>query len=559
MGGAVPRSLTAARGGESVELITQGNARSLFTGTNPFRDVGSFGVVCFCSAIRRAFMHCLPFVCVVAGCRSISVDHRSVVEYHDEVPCSVRYALVVDHLSSSSRGPDELVAMSASTAHREVQVRAVERTWDEVHRERFIALAGVHADYSLRYDLILEPVLGAAALLSSPVILLASLLPLSEPGDPPTIFQKSGGGLGVLAGFTLGMLPFVSYDGYGREETIRDDFQSIELEPATHSSAVMPDSIKGQRVDWSLRLSDGREVSAGNVCWPGPIVLPWCELVLQNPKAREFHIALTSSAMSVSGALSARLPVDLVSAVRRQWPDAASAPPMNARIQSVALVDGEGRHCAALRAGTSALVRIVADNTASGSPNAYAVTPVVMTTSDMIRVHSANTCESLAPGATTHLEIELSSPLYAPDADVPVRFALKDVFGRTSAPFDSQLRIVQADLPALQVFLVTAREPLRANSSNVLDVVIRNRGRAPASDVTVSLRDLPAGWSSRSEARHAGELAAGERWTTAMPIRVGETSGEVSITVMVSESLGVETVPRKVAIHVLAPPSMSRQ
>lgn len=487
---------------------------------------------------------------VAPGCRTVStLDKRSVHERTDE-SAPVRYELVVDRFVTRPRGVDEEVDIVVDKARRYVSAIVVEEEWREIQRDRVIAVAGVHPEYSFEYDVAWEPLMGFAAVALSPALLAIALLPGDEGENAPGVITRLWNATVGIGGIALGAIPLMNMQADAVRETNRTNRTKRETGVRTNATYVSTASVQGADIDWRLVNSAGNQVSAGRVRWPQPIVLPWTEVVLREPRNRQFNLLIASTNVMLTGVDRCALAVDVMAAVRRRWVSFKDAPLFQAGVSSVSWVDAGGNQLTGRIAGSTAYLRIVATNPLAASAASYGIVPVIEGERGRIPAKIQKTTDVLEPGSAEALYAQVSADALSKNDGHPLGITVEDYLGRRSAAYSVALPAEYKSRAELQVFLVEPCEPLRVNSTNCLSIVIRNKGRAPAAGVDVKIVDPPEGWTILSGFRLAKAVNVGERITATVPVLVGRTSGSISLTVRVSEYGGGGAVARSISLWV---------
>lgn len=490
--------------------------------------------------------------CCTIGCSTISTRRESTIKEGRDIPGTERYGIHITNVVQTAEGLSEKLVLKSDGATRRVDVERFEESWDMVERARYLSVAGVNADYSFSNDLIVDPIWGGLMALVSPIILIPTLMLPTEPGFP-TYSERLVLVSRWIGTAVIGILPFINPCGDidGVRETIRANDNRRRIEPSTRIETTRPDELSGKAVAWKIQLENGKEIGKGRIKWPEAIDIPLCKWVLANPAEHAFKLALASDTLDVSGAVDSSISFDLRDVVRRQWPDSTDAPQVRMSVESATLVGDDGKALAVLRAGTSTRIRVTVKNQLKESAPAYDIKPVLNFGSDLVQTKGESHVGLLRPGETSTCDVQLFAPAFAAGSEVQCRLGLIDLVGRRSPEVTIPLSIGRSERPALQIFLVTPMLSPKANSTNEITVVVRNRGQVPATRVMVDIRHLPPGCIVVGAPPVLDLIAANGQTSVAIPVRIGNISGRFQVNVEVSDSSDMDPIERQIFITIM--------
>lgn len=486
------------------------------------------------------------------GCATVSRQRNVITEEGAEIPGTSSFALRIGGVSSVASGTNETVFIKSDRIARKYDVERFETVEEVVERKRFLSVAGVHPEYSVGNDLLFDPIMGTIMAFCSPVILPLIIIP--APGAPSsadshtTYGQQVWHGVAWIGSGIIGILPLVCYDFGGVSETSTSRHHGRSADPGHKEVSVPSDAICGQIIDWRVSLDNGAKVGEGEMRWPDPIQLPYCDWVLQHPEAKELQLTLASKTIALTGNAQLSIPANLLDAVKRRWPDTERAPRVRANVLSTSLIGDDGKPLTVLRAGKSASLRVFVRNEASGSADTFAIKPIVSTSSDALQLKESGQIGVLRCGQTASLDIHLFAPLGTKDETTELRVRLVDVLQRECATTMTPLIIRHADVPELWIRTATLWPMPTGSSTHEIDLHIENRGSAPANNVRIELEKLPRGLTILEHPAPIASIPSNQGVHTRVPVRLSNSQGPVSLTVRASESLGLDPAQRHLTV-----------
>lgn len=465
----------------------------------------------------------LGLVCLVSGCTTIRSTPGFEVVEGKEIRGSERFELAIRGIDSRPDGSRQQIRIQPDTIARTYDVEKWRKTWRDVERDRYLAVAGVHDNYDPGIDLIVDPFIAAVCAV---FWLPSAVVALEDGGD---MFKAFSAGV-------VSILPFMNMEKV-RETVVLDAEQRL-VAPTNKRETVTSDRIQGRRIDWELSRA-GETVARNRVRWPEPLALDWCEWVLDQPAQTNFVLTLTSDELVVSGETRFRIGADLTDAVRRRWPDAADRPKLNVT-PAIRLLDDKKRPVDRLRAGDPGYLEIEARNGLLG-PTAYGLTTDLQTQGDVeLAADPVAAIPFVSARDTRTILVPLRIHLQAPDGTCRVQATLADVFGRKTAPATLSFPVVHRDLPDVQVFTAVI-EP-NESGTHALVITLRNAGAGTAEEVRVSLTGLPPGLSATRRDAVLPSIDSMERAAVTLPVSLSTDQVELPIQLEITERLGLPPV-----------------
>ncbi len=471
------------------------------------------------------------------GCSTIQTTSRHEVNEGKEIKGTEQFELRIARLTEKPLNQQQKVLLEPEAVIRTYQVEQWRKSWNEVTRKRRLAVIGVHNDYNFGMDVFGDIFIGAFGAVFSPIALLMS------PDD-------NGEALVACLSATLGILPFVSGISKGVvTETVDLDIEERLVKPVTKTEEVPSTRINNTRLDWTVLRPGVSDAETGRIRWPEPILLPWCDWVLDQPDKRIFNLTVSSEDITVSGQTKIRMEANLNDVVLRQWPNPVNRPKLGLSLSSV-LLDSAGKPLNKLRAGSQAILRLHLKNGVF-SPAAYALTPQITALSGPeLRWGSPPVVDYVPARDSKSVDVPIQLPLDAPDGIIKLNLQCLDLFNRLTEPTVVELACAHTDLPQLQIFTTTI-EPSEDGSGRLLKVTLRNSGQGPADQVRVRLEQLPPGMRCDQAEQVVEHLDARARGTAIFPIVFTADAVEAPVTLRITESLGLAPVVATVKAAVL--------
>lgn len=420
----------------------------------------------------------LAMAIMTSGCITKRTTAKSNEYEGPEIRGTERFELQVKEFQRKTAGKNEEIRLVPEHIKRHYKVEKWRKNWNEVHRDRFLAVAGVHDNYNAAADLFVDPF--AAALLGgimTPIGVLAMMT-----GFGTDLFVHGCSAL-------VSILPLVRYDEV--KETVDLNIRERQLVPVAKTDDLPSRLINGKRIDWEAIRADGRREDSGRVAWPDPIMLPWCLWVLDDPLVSNYLVKVSSRDVELKGVKQDRLDVDLRDAINRQWPAPKDRPGLRASIKKATWRDKDGREVFALSAGSNLRLEVEVSNPLFSSDAYYLQIKPVVTGGPALEWGAASTITWLDSFSSQSLMIPVRIPLDTPTATTRISLGGTDVFGRSMDPLIVEASCVRTDLPELSIFSAVirpVREDDRLNGHDyVMEVVVRNRGDGEAREVSVQV------------------------------------------------------------------------
>lgn len=490
-----------------------------------------------------------------SGCTTV-ISSRKMSERNEgpEIKGSEQFELKVGRLQRQALGVEEQVGVNLDECFRNYQVEYWERTWDRVHRKRYIAFAGKDSSYSVGADLFVDPIVGAIV---GPLGTLLGTTTIASDGGE---MLRRG-----ISGFLI-ILPFMnvplSPDFWG-ENSVNEEFEIEEtvdlnerrrrLDPVSKHDVVGDSSIAGMELRWEVLRPDGSRRGRGKIAWPQLIRMPWCKWVLEEPGIEQYFLSVTSDDVELKGPTRTTLSVDLEDAVTRKWPT-GSETKSKLSVESVEFFDTKGREITELQTGFGTTMKIRVKN-GWGAPTAYSVAPKIEFLSGFaFPVAKAPMIKWLNARSAAELEFAVKIPLETESGELVFDVSVQDLSGHGCAPHRVTIPCQQTDIPRLQVFTATM-VPSRDHSSHELRLVIRNRGEGNAQNVLILLDGFPKGLVPKNARSSIDTLGRYSRTSVSIPVAGALPTGLVEIPLEVTLSTDLEMAPvvEKIKVGVVTP------
>lgn len=442
---------------------------------------------------------------IAAGCMTRRSTPMHDVYEGPEIKGTERFEMGIKNIYRNASGVNESLTISPEYVTRHYKVEKWRKTWNEVDRKRFAAVAGVHDNYSFGMDIFGD--FFAAAFVGTIGTTIGILM---SPVDDGEMFIN-----GISA--VVSVLPLVSYGE--KNEVVDLDIVEKKLDPVAKADGVSSSMLDGKRINWEILAQDASRKDKGKIKWPEKIEIPWCDWVLDDPSALYFDLGVDTDELDLKGTKRVRLNIDLKDAVTRKWPKAKDRPPFKTTVKSAEWVDAAGRPLKSLRAGSKAKLIVKISNPWFTNPSYLIQLQSSPVAGPQLELIGSPQLKALDSGSSATLQASVKVPLDAPSETSKINLMLVDAFDRTSPVFTMDTLCEKTDLPELGVYTVTLK-PLpesKGNFTHELELVIRNSGAGEARQVTVSLENIPGTLSVASTSQTIESLKPFSRGAVTFP------------------------------------------
>lgn len=469
-----------------------------------------------------------------SSCSTINVTHRAEFREGPEIRGTEHFRMNVDRFVREPSGENERVSIVPERIDRHFKIEHWRKKWDDVERERNLAVAGVHDDYSSVMDFF-------DSTLFAPIFPLLALYSVSANGADWVCIPSA---------FTS-WLPFVCLVG-PVTEVVQKNVDDRKVEPLDKVEMGRFAQLDCKRINWVVLDPDGSRRGRGRVYGSEPIELPWVKWILEQPDITSFRISVSSSDLDLVGNTNGILNVDLKDAIFRKWPNEGDRPMPSLTVRHELLDADATNSLDKLMTGQRAWVRIEVSSSTFSSPT-YLLEPFVEGKS------VSNVIETLPPamqclkrGSSTRFDIPIYVPLQFQEDELSFKVGIRDVFGRVFEASALNVAIKQTLLPDLTVHSAEISRDQADSSAWNLVVTVRNRGSGAAKNVVVTLLSCGADVHAVEKQGVVDKIEPFGRDQVVLKIKLGESPGLVIPThLRLQENLGMPPVEAKVNVPIV--------
>jgi len=506
----------------------------------------------------RYYINGFVSLSLLTGCSTINVTPRSKITEDAMVPDSEYYEVSNVNIVSQADGLNEKFMVKADSVYRYYSVSQTEEKWDEVIRERYYAVAGIHDNYHIGWDLILEPVLTVVFIAGLPLFYGATCLAavLGEPVTKDHIDWVFGMTKATVLSASVALVPGIMCTIF------RDDFDSesesveknrviVSLGSKQHKEKVTDKT--SAKINVIVKNGEGTVLKNSSLALGGGFSLGLETLLSNNANSNLIFQVFTQEPIRMAGGRTefsfSYKPECLVQRMLAANSNPASYAPVGLTVSAPQIDDSDGGNGnGKLEAGEQGKIVLTISN--SGPGDAYRVSVKPASLGGEVQLSTSDELILLHSGKASLVQVPFSIPLKAPSGESVIQFIAQDALGRQSPPFSVRLPYTHRELPELLISSVNLARSPNERDVYTLEVNVRNRGQGAAEKVKISVDGLPNGATLLDKEVLVNEIAALSRQTVPVRIRISEAAaGKIAkLKFSAAERLAVGDTTREVEL-----------